>query len=412
MALKVLTFLGKDPRDTTYEWQGKTYHAQVMAQAIRQFADFDQMLVFVTPDARAKTFPILAALNDDRIQPVEIVDGKDAQSMWQVFQTVVNQVQENETVIFDITHGFRYLPFLTFLFIAYLKVAKKVTIQAVYYGAFEMQANDKTPILDLTEFVAMLDWLTAANQFIQTGSARDLAEQLKNAGQKQSQNADQAKALDDLAANVTEISLGLELLRPHEVAQASAQISERLNLAAGALPKPFGVVAQSLQAAYAQFGLPPQADSWQHLGIQLRMINWYFEKQQFVHALSMAREWLVSLLCAHFHLNMWDKDQREEMELLLNGGTRKENEQTIRQSPYLQEWQNLPHHKRLNTLWQGEPCKLANLRNDVLHSGFRKGSLSATTAIERTKQVLDEINQIARLFPQILGPQSPNPPSS
>ncbi|GAB4396832.1 MAG: hypothetical protein OHK0052_18540 [Anaerolineales bacterium] len=389
MNRKVITFLGIKPRDAVYEWKGKTYPAKVTAQAIREFAQFDEMLVLVTPDAKTQTFPLLAHLGDDRILPIDIVDGKDTESMWEIFQTVVDNVDEDETVIFDITHGFRSLPFLAFLFIAYLKSAKNVTIEAVYYGAWEMQKDGVTPILDLTEFVTMLDWLTAVNEFVYTGNARYLAQELNIREQPQ---------LRPLAENVSEISLGLELLRPRDVAKASQEISQHLESASDILPKPFGVVAQSLKTAYTQFGLQNSNDAKEHLRVQLRMIKWYCEKQQFVHTLSMAREWLVSLLCVEFNLDLWDKNCREEMEFLLNGGVRKENVVIIKESPYLEVWKQKQYRKRLNRLWCGEPYELANLRNDVLHSGFRKNPELAAAIVTQIEKIVNEVNEIAKIW--------------
>lgn len=388
MTCKVITFLGISPRDAVYAWKGKTYPAKVTAQAIHEFAQFDEMLVFVTPIAKKTFQEVLADLGDARIRPVDIVDGKDTESMWEIFQTVVDNVHGGETVIFDITHGFRSLPFLAFLFIAYLKSAKNVTIEAVYYGALEMQKDGVTPILDLTEFVTMLNWLTAVNEFVYTGNARYLAQEL---------NIRKQPELRPLAENVSEISLGLELLRPRDVAKASQEISQHLKSASDILPKPFGVVAQSLEIAYAQFTLQKSNDdAKEHLRVQLRMINWYYEKQQFVHTLSMAREWLVSLLCVEFNLDLWDKNCREEMEFLLNGGVRKENGVIVKESPYLEVWKQKQYRKQVNRLWGGEPYELANLRNDVLHSGFRKNPELAAAIVKQIEKILNEVNEIAK----------------
>jgi len=393
MSRKVITFLGTTPKATDYQYGGKTYPGKVFAEALCQFASFDEMYVFVTKEAREKSYPELEKLNDKRIQPVDIDPGKDVQEMWGWFDKILECVNDGDTVIFDITHGLRSIPFLVFIFAAFLKSARNVTIEAIYYGAFELgnkETNKPAPVIELSEFVSMFDWLSAVNEFLYTGNARYLAEQVNKRGQP---------ALQPLAANVGNIALGLQLLRPRDVAYASHEISHHLKSAADALPKPFGVVAQPLEIAYAQFGLTPTDDVWEHLRVQLRMINWYFEKQQFVHTLSMAREWVVSLLCAEFQVDMWNRDEREKMEFLLSrGGEIKENGVVVAQSPYREKWKSWTHHKRFGRLWSSEPCQLTNLRNDVLHSGFRKDSQSADEIVKQAKMVVDEINQIAALW--------------
>lgn len=392
MSRKVITFLGTTPKDTFYEWQGRRYRGKVFARALYEFVLFDKMLVFVTKDAREKSYHVLEELQDRRIEPVDIKTGATVEEMWGWFDKILEHVEPKDTVIFDITHGLRSIPFLVFIFAAFLKSAREVTIEAIYYGAFELgnkETDKPAPVIELSEFISMFDWLSAVNEFLYTGSARYLAEQLSKSG---------LPALQPVAGNVEEISQGLELLRPREVAKASQEISHHLKSAADALPRPFDAVVNLLETAYGRFGLPPDANICEHLRVQLRMINWYFEKKQFVHTLSMAREWLVSLLCVEFGQDVWDKDQRGEMEFLLSGGVRKEDGVVIKQSPHLDKWKQLQYYKRLNRLWSGKPYELANLRNDVLHSGFRKNSQPAADIVDQVKRIVDEINAIAALW--------------
>ncbi len=391
----IITFLNDKglKADAVYRWGDQVYSGGVFCLALREFVPHDRMLVCNTPEAEKITWPYIAALNDPRIEPVSIPKGKSTAELWDLFDKIAARIHEDETVVFDITHGLRSLPFLVFLFAAYLKSAKRVKIEAIYYGALELAdfKNGKpAPVIDLSEFVTMLDWLTAVNQFLYTGNARYLAAQLRNQSQ-----AD----LLPLAENVSEIALGLELLRPRDIVKASNMLPAHLKAVQGGLPKPFGVIVQPLEQAYAQFGIAPTNDATQHLQSQLRMINWYLEKQYFVHALSMAREWMVSLLCVNFEEDLWDKDARDDMELLLNGGVRKSADgKNVVKAKHLAEWNVYPHRKEVAHLWQGEGYNLANLRNDVLHSGFRKNPQPAQEIIERSGRIVQKINEIARLW--------------
>lgn len=127
------------------------------------------------------------------------------------------------------------------------------------------------------------------------------------------------------------------------------------------------------------------------------MVKWYAAKGQTVQALSLAREWLPSLLCYRFQLDPLDKANRDEMELLLSGGKIKDKEgNTIRESLYLEQWSNIPkkQKKLLNNLW-GDDFNLANLRNDVLHSGFRKNPKKAENILEQTRKIIEELKAVA-----------------
>jgi hypothetical protein len=86
-----------------------------------------------------------------------------------------------------------------------------------------------------------------------------------------------------------------------------------------------------------------------------------------------------------------EKKERDDMELLLSGGTDKAAGKI---SPRLPLWQALAKGKRLAGLWGGG-LNLANLRNDVLHAGFRKKPKSAEEIAEITGKVVCELREIA-----------------
>ena len=92
--VKVITFLGKVARQTNYSYQGNIYPGRVFAEALRQFVDYDKMLVFTTPAALETTYPLLVALGDARIQHVDIPDGRTGAEMWQIFNQLTGVVED------------------------------------------------------------------------------------------------------------------------------------------------------------------------------------------------------------------------------------------------------------------------------------------------------------------------------
>ncbi|WP_373542336.1 CRISPR-associated DxTHG motif protein [Chamaesiphon sp.] len=137
MAKYIIAFLGAYPSTINYgyEYQGQVKSGRVFPEALRELVDFDRMYVCVTEDARAQNWHILA--DDQRIEPIDIPDGKNPAELWDIFDKIAKIFSEHDEVIFDITQGFRSLPFLAFLFAAYLKVAKTVKIGSVLYGALD-----------------------------------------------------------------------------------------------------------------------------------------------------------------------------------------------------------------------------------------------------------------------------------
>jgi len=395
---RVISFLGTATRETEYLYKGERYKGSVFQIAMRQFLDFDEMLVFVTDEARRQAYTVLESLNDPRIRDVCIPNGVDIKELWEIFDALVNNVEEKDQVIFDITHGLRSIPFLVFLAAAYLRSAKGIHLEKVLYGALELGKNGPAPVIDLSDFVLLLDWLTATDQFIELGNALALARLLERY---------ESPSLSNLAKVVADISLSLRLLRPREANLAATSLPLALQGARKDLPPPFALLTENLSRSYGRFALPADADTKRQLICQLDMIHWYNKRGQVVHTLSLAREWVISLLCYHFELDPWDRDQRGEMEFLIGGGKQKDvNGTVIKESPYLRQWSSVPEGEQLRELWLKSPYKLAEVRNDVLHSGFRQNARSAQEIIDVANLIVQKIQSIAEGWGLIEGGDS------
>jgi len=405
---KIITFLGKYPNLTTYEYQGKTYTGQVFAEALRQFVQFDQMLVFVTDEAKEKAWPILEALHDSRIQPVPIQIGETSEEMWSLFDEMASRVDVGETVIFDITHGLRSIPFLVFLFAAYLKSAKKVTIEAIYYGAFELgdKENQKpAPVLDLSEFVRMLDRLTAADRFNQTGDAQRLAALLRDeknhlVGNDPSDQTlrDLTKPMGILASNLRKLSQSLRVLRPFMAVNEAAKLIKNIGAARQPLEqvartRPLFMLLESIQGNYESLALKnAKYDSKlvENLHIQRKMIHWYAQREQWVQAVSLAREWLVSWFMVK--LKMSDLiTEREQIEEHIRVEARSYRDALTQKVSFSTNYlKDIPEKENALDLWN----KLVEVRNDIDHVGMNKNPKSPEVLIKKIRDYIQESDNL------------------
>jgi CRISPR-associated DxTHG motif protein len=326
------------------------------------------------------------------LQPIKNIPERNSpEDVWSIFQQVTNCLQDGDSVIFDITHSFRSVPVVALIAVSYLRVVRKVKIEGLLYGAFEAKNKEtnETPTFDLLPIVSLLEWTTATDQFIKTGNGEALASLLHSSN----------STTENLAASIKGIAQGLQLLRPMDVMRESALLPARIKEATPIVSQsvpPFESLLERVEKDYGKFGLANPEDyttnSKFSLIRQLKMIEWYAEKGQTVQALSLAREWLPSLLCYHFELDpQIHRPNREEMELLLTGGKIKG-----RESIYLDQWLKIPKKTRtpLNNLWGGQ-FNLANLRNDALHAGFRKNPKGAEEIVQQTQQIIQELNAIA-----------------
>lgn len=126
----------------------------------------------------------LAKLNlSCKVRQKDIPEGKSPHEIWEIFNVVFNELEDYDRVTFDITHSFRSLPMLNMVLINYSKLLKNITVEGIYYGAFESKETNKTgdicsPIWNLNAFSEIQNWTNNARIFLKTGNALPLAEQI------------------------------------------------------------------------------------------------------------------------------------------------------------------------------------------------------------------------------------------
>ena len=320
--------------------------------------------------------------------------------MWQIFEAVIDVVITDEPVIIDITHGFRSLPFLSFLAAAYLRVIKNAQLEAVLYGNFE--ARDRTvtpnraPVIDLTPFVGLLDWMVAADRFTRFGDARDLASLLRQAkpqltGPPTAEEREIGMTLGHAAKALDQVSNALRLIRPAEALDASDKLQVRLLDATQTTQKharPFAPFIHTVTNTFAPLALSREQatrDLQAVLARERAMVHWYLDRQQYVQAIAVAREWLVTWTLAHLGFkDQFDGNIRHAVERALGAEI-----QRLRQSGSDRADSDLTGVDEQNTVSIELSAvsniseavdlyaNLGNARNDLLHAGKRQSPFSA-----------------------------------
>jgi len=420
--MKVISFLGiTQYKNTHYVWQNKEYETEFFAEAVAHLLNPQQMIICVTPTVReaekSKNWVELQKrFNAHAInyRGLEIPEGHSDKELWEIFAALTDAVQEGETVVFDLTNSFRSLPFLSFLAIAYLRIARNVKVEHVLYGAWDARdENNRSPVFDLTPFVELLDWTTATNRFVETGDGRALTHLLKAGmpnGAQMGENLEMrtiGKNLKLAADTIQTISLALQVTRPMEVMASAAHLSSVFEQTLPVISRnspPFAVLANSVTEQYGQFGLEGAGEKKnvnENLWRQLKMMQWYLEHEQIVQAATLMREWLVSLLAFKFNAPMLEyEDSRKLIENALNNSaeSKKPNPRKREKSHFDDLFLTMPEHADITRIWD----KMAHVRNDIAHVGMR---VSAETALQLEQKVRAFLPQLERLA-ELLLPKS------
>ena len=426
--MDLLTFLGTtEYKVTTYILGEQRHQTRYCATALAHFFRPERTLVVVTQKAREAHFEALADELAAVTQPQEVLipDGRAETELWQIFRALTEHVPPQGALIADITNGFRSLPFLSFLALAYLRVAKEVQVQGVYYGAYEArnEQQNESPVFDLTPFVTLLDWTIATDRFARFGDARDLAALLR-AGMPPGQQMQQdliarqlGKSLKWAAEAMEGISLALRLNRPFESMEQAQRLVRTLQeqhaLIESQAP-PFALLTGRIAQAYRPFALEePQAlqSRLDNLRIQGALVRWYMEKQQIIQAVTLAREWLISLLLYRLtDRAMNDKDVREQIEKAIsNVAGRKRppgKQRPPQETPFTDTVAALPQCEALTNVWN----RLSDLRNDLAHASMRLDAARSGTMLQDAKEILARLDRLAAQLVEGIAPEEEEKP--
>ena len=405
MAKTLLTTLGTgDYTETVYCFgERRAEKTCYVAKALCQLFEIDRIILLLTEEARAKHWSRLQESLPPQVEKVAkaIPEGKTEAETWEIFDVLVDGIEPNTRLLFDITHAFRSIPLLVLLGAALLRKAKSVEIQGLYYGLYR-PGQAETPIIDLTPAIRLLDWLTASDKFISTGSAVELGQLLDTVHRdfyRQQRLGPKPTRLQSFGQAIRDISRSLELVRPvslleNDLPRLQKHPIQELAEEVGQFAKPFGLLLQSIQESYSQLALPVDQKEDRRAQVQkhFQLLRWYVEKRFTTQALLLAREWLVSALCLCEGIqNYREREARQGIEHQL-GSLIQQEEQPQSLPPIAA---HVPDVQQLADLWS----RLSNYRNDVAHVQMNPKPL-ASKALE-SFVLQDLLPKLEALFPEL-----------
>lgn len=373
--MKLITALGAGKYEpVTYRWNDHTYETSFVQEAFVHWLKPEVTCVLLTEKARETHWNNLCQRLQEHTQIVEvdIPDGKSEAELWRIFEKISDAVCEGDQIAFDITHGFRSLPVIALLTIAYLKQIKQVKVRYILYGAFDAKDEQGTPVFDLTPFADLLDWLAAAKIFTATGDSSELGQLIQEIQDDAYRNREAygenlPRALKNFGAALAEVSDDLLLARVSNLPKSVRKLAERQSAANTEVRQwtpPLTLLLDKIAATYAPF----RDDS---LPTQAALIRWYLDHNHIAQATTLAREWVVS-----YHLHKEGKDWRD-------AAARKQMENQLYES------------LKQEALWSD----IITIRNDLAHCGFGRAEgqvLSATSIRQNAEEVVKQIERLAQ----------------
>lgn len=239
-----------DVKAVKESYETKYIQAAVFQMICYDFSDGDKITIFLTQEAKERHWDelkreleqLIASRNQNiSLHDVMVREGMDDDQQWENFNIIYSQIDDQEQIIVDVTHGFRTIPMQLFTILNYAKALKDIDVAGIYYGAFErkMKIDDVeySPIVDYAGYMTIMELANAANVFSATGNAKllhKITKKVKAEGFK----ADTPQKQD--LSSLDKISLKIE------------QLTESIQCARGKASSKYGTSIQQDYFAYCE----------------------------------------------------------------------------------------------------------------------------------------------------------------
>lgn len=418
----LLSFLGTaNYTETNYRWNDRSFETKYSVEACIHFLNPEKVVIFVTQTAREKNLEALQEKLQQYKVSFSVVDvpiGKTEEELWQIFGLLNDQVPDGSEVAMDITTGQRSSPILGVLAAFFMKTGRNVTVLHMLYGAQSVanqQDTKETPLIDLTPMLSLLDWSVAAEHFSRYGNSADLAKILNNYGSgvgkaamgNQAEYA-RARVYRSMGDQLNAVTDALYLLRPYDVMKNISDLEGTIDAETQRTQSyskviPFSMLREKIRDTYlpmAEKAPEDPASLIDSLTKERLMMIWYLERDFWIQAISLAKEWLLSWALVWIgETNMLDRNKREQINSLIGAVTKLQQnpEKALSDQPdasFMEQIRNqIASHTDFKTfcdLW-GE---IADLRNDIDHAAKRTDPKSAESLKGR---IIACVNRICEL---------------
>ncbi|KPC98388.1 CRISPR-associated (Cas) DxTHG family protein [Geobacillus sp. BCO2] len=351
----LLSFLGLSDYEYCYYTYGgvtSSYTRFIQTAVYELFRGDEPMdvVVFATKEARdrngqdrKKGDKLLEGIDTAfrRIAPeanvkiVEIESGQDEQSNWRLFDRIMGEIEEGDTIYFDITHSFRSIPFVALIVLNYARLVKQADIGAIVYGWFEvlgrpvdveqMPAEQRVaPIVDLTSMARLLDWTNGVDQFLRTGdasiiqtlTAKENSAVFRNPSSTQTMR-NEVKELNQLTKRLDQTEKVFRTCRSLQIDEEVQKFHEqlaRVRSSSVEAIKPLVPLLDVMEKKYAMFDDDPIMNSW-------KAVRWCLDHGLIQQALTMLEENAVTAVCRVLGFDLRDEkirgDVHSAIEILL-----------------------------------------------------------------------------------------------
>nr|WP_314080566.1 TIGR02221 family CRISPR-associated protein [uncultured Leptotrichia sp.] len=397
---------------------------------------FDKKFVLCTTSAKNTHYNSLVNEIGYNFEAVDISENMSEKGIWEIFQQIYDVLNENDEIVFDITHSFRFMPMLGITLLQMAKFLKNIKVKKVFYGAYEpIKFNDgitEFPLVDLTSFSMLQDWILAGYTLVNTGRAEEIKNLAENdltpilretkGGNKEAVNL---KKIADKIQNMTlnfRTNRGSEIITAHEMKEINEKAKE---IEESNLLKPFKLLIENIHLDTVKFEFRNEENI-------IHGIQWCIDKDLVQQGMTMLQEGITTLVLKEIgkenkytDINTRDiishvlqvLNQKNELEVekekklnikkleelseILNNSLEFNKEETLqKETKKLKKMieERILKEKVLNIEKIKELSKIfsdiSGVRNDINHAGFRPSPTDAKNFKVKLEEEFEKFKEI------------------
>ncbi len=263
------------------------------------------------------------------VNTVSIPDCNNEEEIWDMFQIIYQNIQQDDEIIFDITHGFRSIPMLAIAVVNYANIIRGCKFKAIHYGAFEASKKveingakvKRTNIIDLTSFSDLMSWSNAADNFIRFGNSNQMQEVfiekyngIPNENKREWSGIKKLVNEADVLSNTLRTSRGADVKRKQSSIKAAYK---EYNEAVKQIDTNETNYFNEIEPLYELLGTVSDRykslDKEKNYEVGLSVVEWCIDNGMIQQGYTALEETIITYLCDQYELDDMDYSDREEI---------------------------------------------------------------------------------------------------
>ena len=423
-----ISFLGlgsyKKDKDT-YEYNPAIYDlnekrskatefVQVAEMEIIGAGSFDAVIIVATEKSRKLHFKNLKnqliknGVND--VFLIIIDEDMTAEGQWAWFEKILNHIEFEDELTIDLTHGYRSIPIVFSTAINFLQKAKKISLKAVYYGAFEKGEESEgtrvAPIVDMKEFYTINEWAEGVSRLVEDADTRKLASVAESTSHFQAgdlNDQEVVKAFQDLTDTIRNVDIN----RVADKANAAIALIRKKEKHASTTGKILLNLVIDKFASLTTKEPPTGKYDAQYFDLQIEVIRILLDHKLYMQAYTVMREFIgsigmIGINKAHIQSAKGRSRRKRYAEIFVNMFQYEKSDWNFGENIVEAKERQMPYYKKLKQI--GVESKLRDFAKEL--TDYRNGFDHAWTLKSKVPEDIEEkgdkiMNKLRRII-QIL----------